>query len=139
MKLSEVDRQIFAALADVLIPAAEGMPSASQVGIHGAPLDAVLRFRPELGADLQRGLQAAGGADPRRAVEALNREDPAALGAIGLAASAAYYMHPKVHQLLGYPGQVSRPVTPEEENDYARGDILRPVIERGSIYRLAPD
>ena len=39
---------------------------------------------------------------------ALNKDDPAALSAIGLVASAAYYMSPRVRLLIGYPGQEKR-------------------------------
>ena len=35
-QLTQQDRDTFAAIADVLIPAAEGMPAASQVGVHQA-------------------------------------------------------------------------------------------------------
>ena len=144
--LNAADRATFAAIADQLIPAVEGMPSASQVGIQDAPLDHVLDLRPELGADLRRGLRACVGVDPASAVERLNQADPAALGAIGLVASAAYYMQPRVRELLGYPGQVSRPAEPAEEHDYLKGgpkegqgdDLLQVVIDRGPIYRPTP-
>jgi hypothetical protein len=139
IKLTESERQVFAALADVLIPEAEGMPSASQIGIHAGPLNRVLELRPELGQDLQRGLTAAAGVDPAQAAKILNRQDPDALGAIGLIASAAYYMQPRVHELLNYPGQVSRPARPKEENDYERGGMLQAVIDRGRIYRQTSD
>ncbi|MEJ8572140.1 hypothetical protein [Microbaculum marinum] len=134
------DREVFAAIADVLIPAAEGMPSATALGIEGEPMDHVLALRPELANDLLRGLRAAAGApDGAAAAERLNREDPAAMGAIGLVASAAYYMQPQVWKLLGYPGQTHRPVRPEEEDDFRENDLLQPVIDRGPIYRPTPD
>ena len=137
---SDGDRQVFAVMADVLIPAAEGMPSASQVGVQEAPLDRVLELQPWLAPRLQRGISsAAASGDPAAAVETINRDDPAAMSAIGLAASAAYYMQPQVRKLLGYPGQVSRPAGPEEEHDYLRDGLLQPVIDRGPIYRQAPE
>ncbi len=132
------DRATFAAIADRLIPDAEGMPSASQVGIQDAPLDHVLDLRPELEEDFRRGLRACEGADPATAIERLNQSDPAALGAIGLIATAAYYMQPRVRELLGYPGQASRPAEPAEEHDYLRDGLLQVVIDRGPIYRPTP-
>ena len=38
-------RETFAGIADYLIPNAEGMPSASEVDVHGAILDRVLGLR----------------------------------------------------------------------------------------------
>ncbi len=137
--ITEAERQTFAALADVLIPEAEGMPAASQVGLQGAPLDQVLSLRPDLHDDFFRGLAAAAGQEAATVLELLNQEDHKAIGAIGVAASAAYYMHPEVHRLLGYPGQTARPAEPEEENDYMHDDLLQPVIDRGPVYREAPE
>lgn len=138
-KITEAQRRIFAALADVLIPAAEGMPSASQVGLEGAPLDQVLSLRPDLHDDFFRALAAAAGKEAAAVLEQLNRDDHKAIGAVGVVASAAYYMHPEVHRLLDYPGQTARPAEPEEENDYMHEDLLQPVIDRGPIYRQAPE
>jgi hypothetical protein len=42
------DRLKLAALADVLIPAGNEMPSASQAGVADSWLDAVLAARPDL-------------------------------------------------------------------------------------------
>jgi len=54
MTFDAVQRAAFAALADVLVPAAEGMPAASEVDIAGVGLDRVLRARPDLEAPLAR-------------------------------------------------------------------------------------
>jgi len=136
----ENDRRIFAGIADVLIPEAEGMPSASAAGIAGEPMDHVLRLRPDLIDDVVRGLRSVGADESgAEAAERLNRDDPAAMGAIGLVASAAYYMQPEVRRRLGYPGQTHRPVQPAEEDDYRADGLLQPVIDRGPIYRQVPD
>ena len=87
-KLDDSLRRTFLAIADVLIPEAEGMPMASQVGIGGEILDRMLALRPDLREAFLRGLRAAAGKPPAAAAETLNRDDPAALGAIGLVASA---------------------------------------------------
>ena len=136
--LNATERATFAAIADRLIPDAEGMPSASQLGIQDAPLDHVLDLRPELREDFRRGLRACAGADPATAVLGLNQADPAALGTIGLVATAAYYMQRRVRELLGYPGQASRPAEPAEEHDYLKDGLLQVVIDRGPIYRPTP-
>ena len=56
--MSALDRERLGALADVLIPAAEGMPSASEAGVHRAGLDRVLAARPDLEPVLARVLAA---------------------------------------------------------------------------------
>ncbi len=131
-------RETFRAIADVLIPAAEGMPAASEVGVHGATLDRILTLRPDLTERLMRGLRAASGHKAEEVARRLNAEDPDALSAIGLAASAAYYMQPRVRELIGYPGQESRPGDPDEVPEYVSNGMLQQVIDRGPIFRPTP-
>ena len=137
-KLDDASRRTFLAIADVLIPEAEGMPKASQVGVGGEILDRVLALRPDLREGFLRGLRAAAGKPPAEAAEALNRDDPAALGAIGLVASAGYYMSPQVRALIGYPGQESRPGDPDETPEYVANGMLQQVIDRGPIFKPTP-
>lgn len=131
-------REAFRAIADVLIPAAEGMPAASAVGVHEATFDRIVALRPDLTERLLRGLRAAAGHPAEEATRRLNAEDPDALAAIGLAASAAYYMQPQVRELIGYPGQESRPGNPDEIPEYVGNGMLQQVIDRGPIFRPTP-
>jgi len=137
-KLDDTLRRTFLAIADVLIPEAEGMPKASQVGVGGEILDRMLALRPDLREAFLRGLRAASGKPPAAAAETLNRDDPAALGAIGLVASAGYYMSPQVRALIGYPGQESRPGDPDETPEYVANGMLQEVIDRGPIFKPTP-
>jgi hypothetical protein len=137
--ITEKRRATFAGIADVLIPASEGMPAASAVGVHDKMLDHVLSLRPDLVDNLLRGLDAAEGQAPQSAANALNTSDAAALSAIGLAASAGYYMTPEVRALIGYPGQQSRPETdPDATPEYVANGMLQVVINRGAIFRPTP-
>jgi hypothetical protein len=131
-------RETFRALADVLIPAAEGMPAASEVDVHGATLDRILALRPDLTERLIRGLRAASGHSAEAAARRLNAEDSESLSAIGLVAAAAYYMQPRVRELIGYPGQESRPGDPDEVPEYVKNGMLQQVITRGPIFRPTP-
>lgn len=136
---SAAEREQFAAIADVLIPEAAGMPSASSVDVAGPMLDHVLALRPDLTPGLRRGLELTKDADgPARAAGWLNENDTDALNAIGLIASAIYFMQPGIRKLLGYPGQASRPVRPEEEDDWREGSLLDPVRDRGPIWTRPP-
>lgn len=137
--ITDKRRATFAGIADVLIPAAEGMPAASTVEVHGKMLDHVLSLRPDLVENLLRGLDAAEGQPAQEAANALNTTDAAALSAIGLAASAGYYMTPQVRELIGYPGQQSRPdIDPDATPEYVANGMLQVVIGRGAIFRPTP-
>lgn len=132
-------REAFAAVADVLIPEAEGMPAASQVGVQDELLDRILSLRSDIREDFMRGVRFAAGRDPVEAANALNNDDPAALTAIGLAASAAYYMTASVRDLIGYPGQERRPdPDPDATPEYVANGMLQQVIDRGPIYKPTP-
>ncbi len=127
----------FLAIADRLIPEAEGMPSASEVGV-GELLDRILGLRPDLGEDFFRGLAAVRGRPAGEAAETLNRDDPQALSTIGLVAAAAYFMMPQVRELIGYPGQEKRTFDPDPTPEYVANGMLQRVIDRGPIYRPTP-
>jgi hypothetical protein len=138
--ITDKRRATFAAIADALIPAVEGMPAASTVDVHGKMLDHVLSLRPDLVENLLRGLDAAEGQPAQEAANALNKTDAAALSAIGLAASAGYYMTAQVRELIGYPGQQSRPeADPDATPEYVANGMLQQVISRGPIFRPTPN
>lgn len=132
-------RETFAKIADVLIPNAEGMPSASEMKVQGEMLDHILDLRPDLRENFLRGLTKAAGRDATEAANDLNKTDAAALSAIGLVASAGYYMSPRVRELIGYPGQQSRPEKdPDATPEYVTNGMLQQVIDRGPIFRPTP-
>jgi hypothetical protein len=118
-------------IADRLIPAAEGMPAASAVGVGHGQLDVVLGSRPDLADPLLRALAA----DPGEAsMQALEQKDPEAHEALILVVLAGYYMSEDVKARLGYPGQTAAAVQvgfPE----YVEEGLLDAVVERGRLYR----
>src|SRR4051812_49497519 len=87
MTFDEAQRATFAALADVLVPAAEGMPSASAVDIAGTGLDRVLRARPDLERPLSRILAVGVVGEAMDRVRDAQRDDPAGFEALALAAT----------------------------------------------------
>jgi hypothetical protein len=135
---TDEDRAVFGRVADVLIPAYKAMPAATEVGVQGPMLDDVLRFRPDIVQAFQRGLSKLGGLEPLDGANALYRDDREAFNAVSLAASAGYYMTPRVRDLIGYPGQENVPYDPHATPDYLTDGKLERVVRRGSIYRLAP-
>jgi len=131
-------RATFISIADVLIPAYENLPVASEVDVGGPILDRILSLRDDIRDSFFRGLRAAAGKSPDVAARELNEQDPTALATIGLVAAAAYYMDPRVKQLIGYPGQARYEIDPAAQPDYLLDNILQPVIDRGPIYRPTP-
>jgi hypothetical protein len=131
-------RAVLAALADVLVPAAEGMPAASEVRVHERWIDRALAARPDLEDELLATLEAAAGREPAAEVERLRTREPARFEALSLLVTGAYYLHPRVRKLIGYPGQRRNPAYPDEAEWYLRDGLLDPVIGRGPIYRPTP-
>jgi hypothetical protein len=139
--VTQIDEQVratFSGIADVLIPEAEGMPAASAVGVHKEMLDRILELRPDLREAFFRGIASARNKNPNSAAEELNAKDAQALSAIGLVASAGYYMSPRVRELIGYPGQERRTFDPDAPPEYVANGMLKVVEDRGPIYRPTP-
>lgn len=139
--VSDATRRALEIIGDHLIPEAHGMPSAGAMGVGTSQLDLVLASRPDIAPLLERSLASVVLDDIDGFVAALEAEDPEAHGAVTLAIVAGYYMHPKVHDLIGYPGQVPKDAQRLSEREiYQEGlmDLAAKVIERGPIYRPTP-
>lgn len=134
--LTSDQRERFASLADVLIPAAEGMPSASQAEVPDRWLDDAMGYRQDLLPGLEAALQAAGDLPAEEAIERLNRDHIPAFEALGTLTAGAYFLNPRVRELIGYPGQVP---TPPKDDTHTYFDLLEHVVERGQVYRDAPE
>jgi hypothetical protein len=129
-------RAVLAGLADVLIPAGDGMPSASAAGVAEVGLDLVLAAVPALGPGLVEVLAGAAGREPAEVVAGLVRTDPAGYGVLTEVVAAAYFMNPEVRRAVGYTGQGATPMDPRV--DYMEDGLLESVIRRGPIYRPTP-
>ncbi len=138
VQVDDQKRTTMAALADVLIPRAEGMPAASEVDVQGKWLDRVLAARPDIAPALIQVLADAQGKDPAAEVRRLQADDAVGFAALALTATGGYYMNPKVRKLIGYPGQKPNPPYPDEADFYLRDGLLDPVIKRGPIFRPTP-
>lgn len=131
-------RAVLGALADVLIPAGEAMPSASQADVAGQWLDAALAAVPEVSAPLAALLDEAGSEDPAAAIARLKANDPPGFDVLCGVVAGAYFLNPEVRQAIGYPGQQAVPIVPEAPADYEQDGLLASVISRGPIYRPTP-
>jgi len=130
------ERAMLDHLADVLIPAGDGFPSASAADVAGQWLDRVLKARPDLAAALKDLLSKAANRQPSEFVAELRASDAAGFGVLAEFAAGAYFMNPSVRRALGYAGQDARPIDPHP--DYLDDGLLQSVIDRGPIYRPTP-
>src|SRR6059036_3809205 len=129
-------RAAFAALADVLIPAGDGFPSASQAGVAAEGLDQVISFQPGIEAGLMNVLEKAKARPPAEVVADLQKNDPAVFGVLAEFVTGAYFLNLLVRARLGYTGQVPHPIDPHA--DYLDDGLLQSVVGRGPVYRPTP-
>ena len=136
MNFTSDERQLFAALADLLIPAGDEFPAASEAGAAGEGLDQLLAVRPDLLDLLKSLLLRAQGRSPAEFLQEIQTNDPAAFGVLAEAVPGAYFLNPDVRAKLKYTGQSARPIDPRK--DYLDDGLLQSVIDRGPIYRPTP-
>jgi hypothetical protein len=137
-QISEQQRQTLAAVADVLIPAGSGLPSARDAGVAGAMLDAVLSSRPDLTRPLAAVLDALSIVEPADVLSVWRGQDPAGFDLLALIVVGGYLMSADVGAALGYPGQQDKLVDTHDIVTVVNEGLLDPVIERGPIYRSIP-
>jgi hypothetical protein len=134
-------RHVCFVLGDVLLPAAHGMPAASDMDVGGRQLDAVLRARPDLLPLLERAAAGRAWEAPMAEFDDLAVTDPPASDALTLAIVAGYYTHPTVHSLIGYSGQVpknAQQLSEHEIDDEGLIELLEASTRRGPVYRPTP-
>lgn len=127
-------RLTFAAIADRLIPEAHGMPSAGEV-VGDNRLRFVLRSRPDLVEPLARALRPELSDDPEGRMEALERDDPEALGTLQLVLVGGYYTDKRVRELIGYPGQLAIDLPSGAVPPYLEEGLIDAVLARGPVWR----
>lgn len=130
---SDDERSILTAIADDLIPAAHGMPSAAEV-VTDARLQFVLRARPDLAEALRAALRPDLGTDVAGRLAAL-ADEPTNLASLQLAIVAGYYTDPNVKELIGYPGQMALELRSWEYPGYLEEGLIDAVLARGSVWR----
>jgi len=121
-------------IADHLIPAAHGMPSAADV-LTPERVRFVLNARPDLVEPIRRALGGNLGDDPAARLAALAEDDPAALGALQLAIVGGYYTDAGVRDLIGYPGQEAITIRSWEVPAYIDEGLIDAVLARGPVWR----
>ena len=134
LRLGTDERATLGAVAERLIPAAQGMPSAAEV-LSDDRLRFVLAARPDLAEPLQTALRAELGDDVDARLEALGRDAPADLYALQLVIVGGYYTDRRVRDLIGYPGQMAITVRSWEYPAYLEEGLIDTVLARGPVWR----
>ena len=129
--LTTDQRQVFAVLAETLIPAPEAMPSAASAGVADTLLDQVLGYRPDLVDDFVAALASCDGQDPESALDGLVAEHPDQFEALTVLAAGAYFLSPAVKAAMPYDA-APRPAR-DDMDDYI--DMLEHVVDRGFTIR----
>ena len=136
MSFDADQRALLAGLADVLIPAGDGFPSASQAGVATEGLDQVISFQPGIAAGLENVLEKSKARPPAESIVDLQKNDPAAFGLLAELVAGAYFLNPLVRARLGYTGQDAHSIDPHP--DYLDDGLLQSVLSRGPVYRPTP-
>lgn len=131
--LGSEERATFKAVADRLIPAAHGMPSAAEI-VTGERLQFVLRARPDLGEPLKAALRSELGADVADRLARL-ADEPTNRSALQLAIVAGYYTDKRVRELIEYPGQMALELRSWEYPVYLEEGLIDAVLARGPMWR----
>lgn len=106
--LTDGRRAVLRALADIIVPRTARMPAASDIDLSGAPVDHVLRARPDLTGPLATLLDRLDTTAPAREVAQLADDDKRAFAMLMQVVAGAYYMDERVRMALGYGGQRPR-------------------------------
>lgn len=131
--IDQAGRALLRQIADHLIPAAHGMPSAADV-VTDERLAFVLRARPDLADPLEAALRPglASTVEDRLARLA---DEPANLAALQLTIVGGYYTDKRVRDLIGYPGQMAIEVKSWLYPAYLEEGHIDAVVARGPVWR----
>lgn len=137
--LTEAERDVLLDVADVLVPATDSMPALRDVDSAGEWLNRACCARADILPDLQRALHALGDAPALpTALRRLHSEDRGAFDTVATIAAGAYYMVPRVRELIGYPGQVRTLAPLELAANELSDEIFDGAVSYGGSYRIAP-
>jgi hypothetical protein len=131
--LGDDERATLVAIADHLIPAAHGMPSAAEV-LTDDRLRFVVGARPDLADPLRAALRRDLGSDVADRLARLS-DEPTNLSALQLTIVSGYYTDKRVRELIGYPGQMALDIRAWEVPPYLAEGLIDAVLARGPMWR----
>jgi hypothetical protein len=133
-RIEPAERATLGAVADLLIPGTDAMPSAADV-LDDGRLRFVLNARPDLIDPLRTALRPELGDDLAARLDVLGRDEPAILSALQLVIVAGYYTDAGVRERIGYPGQMALELRSWEYPPYLEEGLIDAVLARGPVWR----
>lgn len=130
--LDDGTRNCYAGLADVLVPAQSGMPSATEAGVPSTHIERALSFRPDLVDAFVEALSLVAHVEPVHGIDLLAAKHPEEFAALTLLTTGAYYLSEDVRSKLLLASGQPKPVH-EDLDEYV--DLLEKVVERGQLFR----
>jgi choline dehydrogenase-like flavoprotein len=121
------ERRVLERVGDVLIPEADAMPSASAAGLGHALLDELLRARPDLSAPLHAAL--ADVPEGELSLAALKATGRSTFATLSLVVAGAYYLSPRVRDLLDWHSERGRPIEMGAFPEYISEGLLDHLVE----------
>ncbi|MEO7147253.1 MAG: hypothetical protein ABIW81_06530 [Terrimesophilobacter sp.] len=123
-----------AAVADTLIPPADGFLSGAQAGIPGHCLNAAVEARPDLVPTLDEAVaEISAGTSAPDLVARWSTERPDSFDSLFLLVRGAYFLNHQVCQRLHYDGVTAHPLSQATAPDYL--DLVETVVASGPRYR----
>ncbi|GAB3059288.1 hypothetical protein GCM10027053_21510 [Intrasporangium mesophilum] len=138
--LTDGERAVYTAIADVLCSGDGSAPPPSQCPEFDDTLDLALATRSDSFDGIVRTIaQAPEGAEAiQRWLRSLHDNAASDFQVLSAVAAGAYLMVPEIRTAVGYPGQRRNPPKAEEAIDEIMDGILDPVLERGFFYVPTP-
>ncbi|MFJ6456134.1 hypothetical protein [Paenarthrobacter sp. NPDC091669] len=138
LPLTDSELDTLWAVADVLVPATESMPSLRQADPDSYWLARALEARSDIIDSIKSYLQQLhGAADLRTELIRWHSESREDFDNVGAIVAGTYYMVPWVRELIGYPGQERRPAPVELAADELSDDIFEGAMAYEGTYREA--
>ena len=134
---SDEEHQLIGALADLVIPHGDTMPSATEVDVHTSGVEGVVGRRPDLIEPVTALLRRAAGQRPATLQELISI-DAAQFNAFAELVAGAYYLDPRVEALTGYRGRAAIPVGDVNRQEIELQALVAPVVDRGNTWRVTP-
>ncbi|MFT4010106.1 MAG: hypothetical protein QM655_08700 [Nocardioidaceae bacterium] len=128
------ERKVLTAVADMLIPAGDGMPSASSVGVLTEGIDEIASLRPDLRTTSQEAVGLLGAGVPGSVAD-LRAALPDHFAAVSELLASAYFLRPEVAALLGYRARKAIPLDDEMLRLRELEHLTKPVVSRGNTWR----
>lgn len=136
MNITQLQRAVFARIADILLLGLGDCLRPSQLGVEKELLDQYLDLVPGQTTVLVRQLNDALNApDLETHLRELHAQNAEGLRTIGQALAGTYLLAPGVREFLGYPGQEPTSFTPGADDRYLTSGLLDHVAERGPRFR----